>query len=272
MVLRRKYKINESDLDQIPGKNNRKRKKKRSAPAVVKDGPSSRSAGSGPKVKTLDPDSYDSHICAICLAPMAPAFAHTMNKSAGLPVTLSLPIPLPLPLSGDHSSALVSIPSSTSSASSSSSLLTSVYSPFKAAGYESSVPHKSVDFDARKQESFNINIVDLSADNDNEFPSGRPKTPVITASAAAVAAAMAVGVGATSFEITDLTALATDSSPNIMSSNPTPVPAPDTSPKYFQPLVCSECGIYVHLGCVNDTGGSAGLTLHMLAGNHDHAV
>ena len=65
MLLRRKYKINESDLDQIPGKN-RKRKKKRSTPAVIKDGPSSRSAGSGPKVKTLDPDSYDSYICALC--------------------------------------------------------------------------------------------------------------------------------------------------------------------------------------------------------------
>ena len=264
MVLRRKYKINESDLDQIPGKNNRKRKKKRSAPSVVKDGPSSRSAGSGPKVKTLDPDSYDSHICAICLAPMAPAFAHTMNKSAGLPVTLSLPLPLPLPLSEDQSSALVSIPSSSSSPS--SSFLTSGSSPFKTADFECSVPSRSIDIDARKQESYDINIVDLSADNDNDPSSAKPKEPVTPASAAAAAAAVAVG--APTIEITDLTALATDSSPNIMGSNPTPVPTPNTCPKYFQPLVCSECGIYVHLGCVNDTGGSGGLTSHMLAGNH----
>ena len=264
MALRRKYKINESDLDQIPGKNNRKRKKKRSAPAVVKDGPSSRSAGSGPKVKTLDPDSYDSHICAICLAPMAPAFAHTMNKSAGLPITLSLPLPLPLPLSGEHSSALVSIPSSSSS-SSSSSFLTSGSSPFKATDFECSVPSISIDIDARKQESYNINIVDLSADNDNDSSSGKPKEPITPATAAA-----AVAVGATSIKSTDLTALATDLSPNIsiMGSNPTPVPTPDTCPKYFQPLECSECGIYVHLGCVNDTGGTGGLTSHMLAGNH----
>jgi hypothetical protein len=42
MALRKKYQINEGDLDQIPGRNRTKRKKKR--PTPVREGPSGRSA------------------------------------------------------------------------------------------------------------------------------------------------------------------------------------------------------------------------------------
>lgn len=80
MNLRKKYQINEGDLDQIPGRNKTKRKKKR--PAPVREGPSGRSAGSGPKVKELNRDPYDSRICAICLAPMEAAFPSSSLKPA----------------------------------------------------------------------------------------------------------------------------------------------------------------------------------------------
>jgi hypothetical protein len=247
MLLRRKYKINESDLDQIPGKN-RKRKKKRSIPAVVKDGPSSRSAGSGPKVKTLDPDSYDSHICALCLAPMVPAFPHAMDKpaSASLPATTLTSVPL----SGEHSSSLVSFPSSSPAFQTSSS------SSYKASDLDSATapPHKDIGSDGREYKNANNTVVDLSSDTEHS-PEGLQRTAPPAA-------------GVTAVNVTDLTVHTNDLSSNIKSTNP----PRDNGPKYFQPLVCTECGIHVHLGCVHDSGGSAGLTPHMLAGNPPNNV
>lgn len=242
MLLRKKYKINESDLDQIPGKN-RKRKKKRSTPAVVKDGPSSRSAGSGPKVKTLDPDSYDSHICALCLAPMVPAFPHAMDKpaSASLPATTLTSVSL----SGEHSSSLVSFPSSSPAFQTSSS------SSYKASDFDSAAaaPSKDIGGDGREYKNADINVVDLSSDTEHS-PEGLKRTAPPNAKVTAV-------------DVTDLTVHTTDLPSNIKSSNP----PRDSGPKYFQPLVCTECGIHVHLGCVHDSGGSAGLTPLMIAGN-----
>lgn len=251
MLLRRKYKINESDLDQIPGKN-RKRKKKRSTPAVIKDGPSSRSAGSGPKVKTLDPDSYDSYICALCLAPMVPAFPHAIDKpaSASLPVTTAS-----LALSGEHSSSSALVPLSSSSpafltttSSSSSSLKASDFNSAATA------PQKDSGSEGREYTNAHITVVDLSSDTEHP-PEGPQHTALPAAGVAAV-------------DVMDLTIQTTDLPSNIKSSDP----PRDSGLKHFQPLVCTECGIHVHLGCVHDSGGSAGLTPHMIAGNPSHNV
>jgi hypothetical protein len=245
MLLRRKYKINEIDLDQIPGKN-RKRKKKRSTPAVVKDGPSSRIAGSGPKVKTLDPDSYDSHICALCLAPMVPAFPHAMDKpaSASLPATTLTSVSL----SGEHSSSLVSFPSSSPAFQTSSS---SSYkaSDFDSAAAAAAAPPKDIGSDGRDYKNADITVVDLSSDTEHS-PEGLNHTAPPAA-------------GVTAVDVTDLTVQTSDLPSDIKTSNP----PRDSGPKYFQPLVCTECGIHVHLGCVHDSGGSAGLTPLMMAGN-----
>ena len=242
MLLRRKYKINESDLDQIPGKN-RKRKKKRSTPAVVKDGPSSRSAGSGPKVKILDPDSYDSHICALCLAPMVPAFPDAMDKpaSASQPATTLTSVSL----SGEHSSSLVSFPSSTSAFQTSSS------SSYRASDFDSAAaaPNKDIGSDGREYKNANITVVDLSSDTEHS-PEGLKHTAPPAAGVIAV-------------DVTDLTVQTSDLPSNIKSSNP----PRDSGRKYFQPLVCTECGIHVHLGCVHDSGGSAGLIPLMISVN-----
>lgn len=63
-VLRLKYRINEDDLEQIPEKNKRKRKK----PKAKKGGAGGRQAGAQ-IVKDLNPDNYDDKICGICLEP-----------------------------------------------------------------------------------------------------------------------------------------------------------------------------------------------------------
>jgi hypothetical protein len=67
-VLRSKYRIVEEDLEQIPGRNKRKRQKKKRKPLKESSGRISASAN---LVKELNKDAYDDKFCAICFNPLS---------------------------------------------------------------------------------------------------------------------------------------------------------------------------------------------------------
>lgn len=252
-ILRRKYKINEDDLDQIPGKN-RKRKKKRPAPGV-REGPSGRSAGSGPKVKTLGLDSYDSSICAICLTPMQSVLQHSLSRPAVPTVTP------PQDLGSALDSILRSIPSS-------------VLYPVPVAGahteqltaaetHSDSTTSAPINGDTtnRFTESNRMAVVDLSEDNVTSDPSNslsRTQDPHLDPSSTSVEEDK---------NAANLSQLVIFNGTQPSSVPTRPTVDPDV-PKYFHRLTCSDCGIHVHLGCVCDTEGATAVASHMLKGTH----
>ena len=249
-ILRRKYKINEGDLDQIPGKN-RKRKKKRPAPGV-REGPSGRSAGSGPKVKTLGLDSYDSSICAICLAPMEGALDHCWDK-------LAVPSATPMDLGSTIESILrnSSVPGPGPLPRDAPQTLTAAESYPECA---TSVPFNG-DAVNGVAVSNGMTVVDLCDDDPSPGPpsetlSSTQLTPYNPSSS-------------TTEEESDTAKTASvvtfaDSKPPFGAGRPPPVES--TAPKFFHRLTCSDCGIHVHLGCVCESEGAAGLALNVLKG------
>lgn len=251
-ILRRKYKINEDDLDQIPGKN-RKRKKKRPAPGVVREGPSGRSAGSGPKVKTLGLDSYDSSICAICLAPMETILEHSLNKPAVPSVT---PPDLGSTLESILSSSPFTVPSL-------GPAVREVPEPLTAAvSYPeciTSVPFNG-DMANGLAENNSMTVVDLSQDETYSDPSNPlSRTQKHHPNPSSTSGGVEIDPAESSMLITF-----TDSEPSSVPTRPPPVDS--VTPKYFHRLTCSDCGIHVHLGCVCDTEGATAVASHMLKG------
>jgi hypothetical protein len=253
-VLRRKYKINEIDLDQIPGKN-RKRKKKRPAPGV-RETPSGRSAGSGPKVKTLGLDSYDSSICAICLAPMESVLEHSWNKPAVPSVTppdlgstlesilrsnpFSVPLLGPGPAARDTSEPL-------SAAESYVDCTTSV-------SYNGDTTNGLA-------ESNRVTVVDLSEEETSSNPISCTQDPHPNPSSTSTEE-INIAESSQLMKFTDQTLSTVPTRP------PPPLPVDSVVPKYFHRLTCSDCGIHVHLGCVCDTEGATAVASHMLKGMH----
>ena len=232
MALRRKYKINEEDLDQIPGKN-RKRKKKRQS-SGIREAPTGRSAGSGPNVKILDPDTYDHRICGICLAPMEAAFKHSKVKPvvplvADAAEQLMLLETLMKAVPSSTTSITTSAPSSSSSSSSSETALTD--------------PAATVhEVHTGNNENTAIEITfdcDIPEQLDTSESLSASQTNTATDSTAASS------VTSTDIEVIDLTKGSTLS----------------TSPTFFHRLVCVGCGVNVHLGCVHETGGMTSLCL-----------
>jgi hypothetical protein len=80
-TLRCKYRINEDDLEQIPGQNRRKRKKPRKQSTTL-----GRGAGAAADQRELNPDVYDCACCAACLEPISgDVFGTGVSLSDGRP-------------------------------------------------------------------------------------------------------------------------------------------------------------------------------------------
>jgi hypothetical protein len=251
-ALRRKYKINEDDLDQIPGKN-RKRKKRRPAPGA-RETPSGRSAGSGPKVKTLGLDSYDSSICAICLAPMESVLEHSWNKPAVPSVT-------PPDLGSTLESILRSNPFSVPSLG---PVVTNAPDPLTAA--ESYSDCTSVPFNGDTAnglaESNRMTIVDLSEDETLSNSLSCTLDSHLNPSSTSTEEETNTAVSS------QLIAFSDPTSSSVPTRPPPLLPTVSEAPKYFHRLTCSDCGIHLHLGCVCDTEGASAVASHLLKGTY----
>lgn len=240
MALRRKYKINEEDLDQIPGKN-RKRKKKRQSTGV-REAPTGRSAGSGPNVKTLDPDTYDHRICGICLAPMEPAFQHSRVK----PV---------VPLVADAAEQLMLLETLMKSASISTSISTSV--PFSSSTSESAPTDTAASNTVNEIKDGNNENTAIEITFDCDIPEVPDRSVSTSASQTNTStnSRAATSVTCTEVEVIDLTSSSKQLQLQVhdLSSSST---STSSSSTFFHRLVCVGCGVNVHLGCVHETGGA----------------
>ena len=238
MTLRRKYKINEEDLDQIPGKN-RKKKKKRVAPGVRENVPTGRSAGSGPKVKELNRDVYDQSTCALCLAPMEPIFPHSRDKPV-VPTTSEVAAAAALQTLQNITAAnsIKNAPVVPTSASASSNVLVS------------HVPFIVIDDD-----------VDRHTMKDDEALVQNNQNAIITfglssSTLNSITAMTAAGSEEEAHPVCDVLKL-----PSTMTQTDIP-----PTHSFYHRLVCVDCGINVHLGCHCETGGISILSSGNLEG------
>ena len=242
MNLRLKYKIKEEDLDQIPGKN-RKRKKKRVGPGVREVTSTGRSAGAGPKVKELSGDVYDGNICALCLAPMEPIFPHSRDK----PVQ-------PVGRIAAAAAALQTLHDITA-ANNMKNLLSSAASACLPANCVPFVDNDGGLFVADELMQSELTAVVISEESTATLHHSAAAVVITDDDAKSILTNGTTGTVASHLTV-DLSMLPLD---------PNPADVPLTS-SFYHRLVCADCGINVHLGCHCETGGSFILNSSVMKG------
>ena len=248
MILRQKYKINEEDLDQIPGKN-RKRKKKRVAPGVREVTSTGRSAGAGPKVKELSRDTYDGSICALCLAPMEPIFPHSRDKPVQ-PISRIVAAATALRTLQDITAAnnMKNFLSITASAD---------------------LPVNCVPFVENNNGSLVTDVpgqIDPSAVVVSEESAATLHQTVATVVIPDDEVESTLANGATgTVAAAAASHLTVDLSMSMLPVNLGSTDIPSTH-SYYHRLVCVDCGINVHLGCHCETGGASILNSSVMGG------
>ena len=289
IAIRKKYRINIEDLEQIPGKFRLKRKKKKPIPVPRESSAHSRSAlGSGPsKVKDLNRDVYDARICAVCLSPMEVAFPHSLYKPAlrFTPQTLTLlgstavtdgtSDPQPVPVLLDDSKG------------SSDMHAEDVYSTFLPFGlcnpaYSTAYNGNTFLSQPPLHPSDAVSVSD-SAYPEYSQPSGSPlrlesssntstmdRSPQLDHNVLPPFSSMPIrdparDLGQVQNPDAPPTTDPVQASLAILLGNDLP-PKPHPVASFFHCLTCAECGISVHLGCHSETGGSAVLDTDVLTG------
>ena len=300
MALRVKYKINELDLDQIPGKNKTKRKKKRVLPGVKESNAGAgRSAGSGPKVKELR-DVYDAKICALCLAPMLPVFPHSMSVPA-VPVPKTIEAAAAAEKEALQVLLNIAAANAVNNTNTNSSAIQSAQMPTAETAKGGEIRDTTVtdgsgdpadNKDTAVDSSFSSSSSSLNGEHERSRVyalvnghSGEEKSGV--GEAAVDWPLMAAAMEASSYPASSITQHLPPippiqsllSAPPAHPAHPAPpvarlptaasvlpaLPIPPV-PSFFHRLVCTDCGINVHLGCHCETGGASVLATNAVKG------